>query len=161
MSQFILDKFNERFKSVKKLEKTLNVKFKDKEYAIQALTTPSFVNEYPEQLDRVYHNDALATLGDAVLKTTISENIFRRERGIDEGTLTTRKSMIENNENLRRIAIELNIENLLIKTEKEIIGEDTLPTAMEAIIGAIYLSNGIKSVKKFVQDMIIDKTDIN
>ncbi len=57
-----------------KLEKKLDLKFKDLDYLRQALVHRSYINEHPEF--KLGHNERLEFLGDAVLELIITEYLL-------------------------------------------------------------------------------------
>ena len=105
------------------------------------------------------NNQRLAFLGDSVLKLIIREHYFRKHPDWDKGRLTAEcGETIEPNENLAKIAIELEIGDYMdiknppsdLKTHTKINAE-----AFEAIFGAIYLDKGLDKAKEMVQKLKI------
>ncbi|MEI6627105.1 MAG: ribonuclease III [bacterium] len=149
-------------KELTTLERKLGVKFKNKNNLTQALVHRSYLNEHPEfHLD---HNERLEFLGDAVLEIIVTENLFTNFPD-PEGDLTNWRASLVNAINLASIADEIGIEPYLFLSKGE--AKDSNPksrqyilaNAMEAVIGAIYLDQGIEVAKKFVEDKIISKLD--
>ena len=160
MSTIIEIKFSSRDEKILKLEDILGLQFKKKDYALQAITSISFTTEYNKKHNEIYNQNALATLGDAVLKTVISETLLKKERNITKGTLTETKKELESNDRLHKIGLQLGVKECLLVTDSEDITEYKIATTIEAIIGAIYLSNGIRATKRFVMDKIINFVDV-
>ena len=79
MSTIIEIKFSSRDEKILKLEDILGLQFKKKDYALQAITSISFTTEYNKKHNEIYNQNALATLGDAVLKTVISETLLKKK----------------------------------------------------------------------------------
>lgn len=137
------------------LEKNLGVNFKNKKLLIQALTHRSFLNE-TNQPD-IESNERLEFLGDTILSFVISEWIFEKFPDYFEGNLTNIRSNLVRTASLATISQRLRIGNhlLLSKGERESGGvknPSLLANALEAIIGAIFLDQGLKAVKKFIRD---------
>ncbi|GAI14509.1 unnamed protein product, partial [marine sediment metagenome] len=62
-------------KDFSKLEKKLNLKFKNKDLLVQAFVHRSFLNENPDL--KLSHNERLEFLGDAILEQVVTEYLFR------------------------------------------------------------------------------------
>ncbi len=98
------------------------------------------------------HNERLEFLGDAVLSLVVSEALYRRFPGADEGTLSRSRSQLVNRERLAQIARDLGIgQHLSLGEGEERCGgrerESILADAVEAIIGAIYLDGGLEACR--------------
>src|SRR3989344_6503119 len=90
-----------------KLEKTLKVKFKNKDFLTQAFVHRSYLNENPDF--RLFHNERLEFLGDAVLELVVSEELYRRFPEHPEGDLPSFRAALVNSRALSEIAVELDI----------------------------------------------------
>lgn len=139
----------------KDLEKNLGTKFKNKKLLIQALTHRSFLNE-TNQPD-IESNERLEFLGDTILSFIISEWLFKQFPDYLEGDLTNIRSNLVRTTSLAKIAQRLKIGNylLLSKGEKESGGQKNptlLANTLEAVIGAIFLDQDLKTVKKFIRN---------
>lgn len=147
-----MDKFTD-------LEKILNVKFKKKSLLKQALTHRSYLNENPDF--SLGHNERLEFLGDAVLEIIVTEHLFDNFPDTPEGELTNWRASLVNSKMLYKVAREIKIEDLMLlskgesKDRKSKARQYILANAVEAIIGAIYLDQGIKVASQFVQNFII------
>lgn len=153
----ILDEFTRKNQdSIEQLENLVGEKLKDSQIITQALTCSGFAKEYNDvSNDKILDHDGLATFGDALLKALISESLFKNDPSITRGSLTDEKRMLENNPELQSIGKQLKIDTILFQRNNEISGNKKLATAIEALIGAIYLSNGHETVRKFVDKYII------
>jgi ribonuclease-3 len=97
----------------------------------------------------------LEFLGDAVLELVISEELFKRFPDKEEGYLTALRANLVNTDNLALLGKKLNVgeELLLAKGEEEGGGRDNsslLADTIEAIIGALFLDQGIEAVTNFI-----------
>nr|WP_185154646.1 ribonuclease III [Dysgonomonas sp. 511] len=107
---------------------------------------------------RWINNERLEFLGDAILDAIVADIVFKQFEYKKEGFLTNMRSKIVQRETLNRIAIEIGIDKL-IKTS----ARNTTPNthmygnALEALIGAIYLDQGYRAAKKFVDESLIGK----
>lgn len=105
-----------------------------------------------------YTNDAMATLGDAVLKLVWAEYFF--DRGDDKDDISRKKSDLENNATLKNLcdlvgAHTFAYNELYFATDAP--PHRALPHKdhdfyMEAIIAAIYRDRGLEYVRKFIID---------
>lgn len=140
-------------KKLKKLEKTLNVRFKNKNLLHQALTHRSYLNEHPDF--SLPHNERLEFLGDAVLELVITKFLYSN---LDkpEGVLTSLRSSLVNTESLTETAQKIHLDKYiyLSKGEKKSSSAKAkkiiLANAFEALIGAIYCDRGFKVAEKFI-----------
>lgn len=106
-------------------------------------------------------NERLEFLGDSVLGVIASDYLFRSMSEADEGELTKARSRIVNKNALGRIGIKIGILELLIYAREELREDEraliTLSAdALEAVIGAIYLDQGLGAASEFVVSRIVD-----
>jgi len=139
------------------LEKKINIFFKNKRLLAEALTHRSYLNEHPKW--KYNHNERLEYLGDAVLELIISEYLFHKFPNYDEGKLTLLRAALVNYQNLSKIAKKLKLDKFLLlsKGEKKDVSKAKdviLANTIEALIGAIYLDDGLETAKKFVEKFI-------
>jgi ribonuclease-3 len=125
---------------------------KNKKLLEQALTHKSWVNEHPNFRGS---NERLEFLGDAILEFVISDEIYNAFPEKEEGYLTALRANLVNTSNLASIAKKLDIgKNLyLSKGEEETGGRENislLADTVEAIIGSIYIDQGLEVAKKFI-----------
>jgi ribonuclease-3 len=143
--------------TIEKIKKT----FVSHQLIEQALTHRSWVNEHPGLRGT---NERLEFLGDAVLEFVVSKALFLRFPKKEEGYLTTLRANLVNTVSLSASArtLKLGKHIYLSKGEEETGGRDNpslLADTMEAIIGAIYLDQGINASIKFIKSTILNKTD--
>jgi ribonuclease-3 len=150
-------------KDFSKLEALMDVKFKNADLLRQAVVHRSYLNEHPDF--ELYHNERLEFLGDAVLEIIVTEILFHDFMETPEGDLTNWRASLVNYRMLATIADELGIDKYLYLSKGEAKDKNSkarqyiLANAMEAIIGALYLDQGIKPAKKFVKAFIVSKLD--
>jgi ribonuclease III len=102
------------------------------------------------------HNERLEFLGDAVLSLAVSQLLFERWGGSDEGDLTRVRAHLVREESLHRVALQLGLPEVLRLSEGEARGGGALRVsiladALEAIIGAAFLDGGFDAAKALVQ----------
>lgn len=145
------------------LEGKLGVKFKNQDLLKQAVVHRSYLNENPSF--ELHHNERLEFLGDAVLEIIVTEHLFNNFPDTPEGDLTNWRASLVNSKMLSTIAKEIQLEEFLYLSRGESKDKNSkarqyiLANAVEALIGAIYLDQGIKSSKKFVLEKIVSKLE--
>ncbi len=144
-------------KDLTKLEKNLGIKFKNLDLLKQACVHRSYLNENPNF--PLPHNERLEFLGDAVLEIIVTEHLYRNHPD-PEGVLTNWRSAIVNTRMLAQKAKQLEIENYLYLSRGEVksLGkarEVILANAFEACVGAIYLDQGMKKAKDFIEKKLL------
>jgi len=145
-------------KNIKNLEKKLGLKFKNKNLLIQALVHRSYINEHPEF--KLGHNERLEFLGDAVLELITTQYLFKNYSN-PEGDLTNWRASLVNSKRLAEVARKLSLEDYLYLSRGEAKDKNSkareyiLADAFEALIGAIYLDQGIKKTEEFIKENIL------
>jgi ribonuclease-3 len=147
-------------KDFSKLEKELDLKFKNKDLLIQAFCHRSYLNENPEFY--LSNNERLEFLGDAVLELVITENLYKNYPKKPEGELTNWRASLVNAKILSAIAKDLGFNDFLLlsKGEQKELGKARqyiLANALEAFIGSLYLDQGYKTTEKFIDKNITVK----
>jgi ribonuclease-3 len=119
----------------------------------QALIHSSYLHEHRDLADG--HNERLEFLGDSVVSLAISDALYRRHEGDDEGVLSARRASIVSTAGLARLANRLELGEYLLLGE----GESQrggrrrpglLASAFEAVVGAVYLDLGYEAASGFV-----------
>ena len=130
-----------------------------------ALTHRSVLHDHHGDADRPDSNQRLEFLGDAVLDLLISEHLFKQFPESDEGHLSSNRAKIVNRKSLAAFARELQLgEHLIIgdSADKQKIrtSESALADAFEALVGAIYLDQGLAGAERFIMNHVIAKVDL-
>ncbi|HZW90562.1 MAG TPA: ribonuclease III [Myxococcaceae bacterium] len=130
----------------------------DPVHGLAALTHKSFVNEHR---DEGADNERLEFLGDAVVDLAVSHRLMERFPGADEGELSKLRALLVNEESLARVARHLGLGDLLRmgRGEEMTGGRDkssVLADALEAVIGAVYLSAGLPGAMSVVDRLFGD-----
>ncbi|HVZ66882.1 MAG TPA: ribonuclease III [Patescibacteria group bacterium] len=126
----------------------------------EVFTHRSYLNE---SHDKIESNERLEFLGDSILSFIVSSYIFRKHADLKEGQLTNIRSVLTNTETLYEISKGLGLgENLkLSKGEEQSGGRENktiLANTLEALIGGLFIDQGIEAATKFVEDSIISKS---
>lgn len=131
------------------LEGRLGQAFADRAQAHAALTHKSYCNEHKDE--PCADNERLEFLGDAVVDLVIGQRLFERFPQVDEGELSKLRALIVNEEGLARIARAMGLGELLLLGRGEALTggrekNSVLADALEAVVGALYLGNGMGAV---------------
>lgn len=140
-----------------KLQSQIGYRFKEPKLLKKALTHRSYLNE-SQNIDQ--SNERLEFLGDAVLELIISHHLFNSHPNQPEGILTSARSAIVRTESLAKLAQKLDLGSylLLSKGEEKSGGRNNthlLANTTEALIGAIYLDQGLKACQAFTDKHLI------
>lgn len=146
------------------LEKRLGVVFRDKSLLQRALIHRSYLNEHPEF--PLEDNERLEFLGDAVLDFVTGAYLYHRFPELREGPLTNLRSILVRRSTLARFArqLELGAHMLMGHGEAESGGRTrpaTMCAAFEALVGALYLDQGLESVRRLLEPLIVPEISRN
>lgn len=135
--------------------------FKDKTLLKQAFIHRSYLNETKEKLTS---NERLEFLGDSILSFVVSKYLYDTFPDYNEGLLTNIRSLVVNTKSLAGIAKEFKLGQFLMlsRGEEESNGrenESLLANVVEAVIGALFLDQGIEIVKEFILSILAPKID--
>ena len=140
------------------LEQNIGIRFKDRKFLQTAFVHRSYLNEHPEYEGE--SNERLEFLGDAILEFITSRYLFNHFPNLSEGELTAFRSALVSTKNLAKTAKKLNLGKFLFlaKGEEENGGRENpgiLENTVEALIGAIFLDQGLEKAKEFVEKNIL------
>ena len=133
-------------KKIKELEKIIKYNFKKSSLLKKALTHKS--------LDNNNNNEKLEFLGDRVLGLIISEKLLNKFPNEKEGIIDKKFANLVNKKTCLLVAKRINLKKFILlgashkKIERS--ADKINSDCLEAIIGAIYLDGGLKSVEKFI-----------
>ena len=152
-----------RREALEKLCASLQLDMKDIELLNVALTHTSYAYEAKVKPMPEY-NQRLEFLGDSVLSVAVSTYIYDKYTTKDEGYLSKLRAFLVCEGTLAYLAqgIKLGDYLLLGKGEKNLNGEHNpsiLADAFEAVIGAYYLSAGLKKVETFLYNVMLKNID--
>lgn len=139
------------------IEDALGIKFKDYSLLSRALTHRSYLNENPGEA--LEDNERLEYLGDAVLDFVVAAYLYHRFPEMREGELTMLRAALVRTRTLAAIARELSLgDNLRLgHGEAESGGRQriaNLCAGFEAVVGALYLDQGLTAVEPWVHQLI-------
>jgi ribonuclease-3 len=137
------------------LEARLGHSFREPALLERALTHPSYAHERPPAA----HNEALAFLGDAVLGLVVADVLLARAPADGAGPLTQRRAAVVSAPSLAAWALRLDLPAHLRLGRGEDQGggrgkESILATALEAVLGALYLDGGLPAAAGLIGSLL-------
>lgn len=132
--------------------------FNDPKLLEKALTHRSALNERTSTASE--SNERLEFLGDAVLELITTTHLYNTFPEESEGVLTAYRSALVKTTNLAAVATKLEIgKKILMSKGEEASGgrenSSLLADSLEAIIGALYLDQGLDIVETFLQQHLL------
>ena len=145
----------EREQELKELLLALNIECNIEDLNT-ALTHSSFCKE--NNLPYTLCNERLEFLGDAVLKITISNFLYKKYPNYNEGALSQIRSCVVSDETLNKIAKEIKLAKYIILgyAEEHNRGRNrssTIACAFEAMLGAFYLSGKLNETQILIEKL--------
>ncbi|AKF41210.1 ribonuclease III [Mycoplasmopsis canis UFG4] len=146
---------------IKFLEKE-NIEPNNLDVFYQATTHKSFNGHE----GKTFNYEKLEFLGDSILDFVVSSYIFYKNKESSQGELTRYRSSIVQTETLSEISKKIGLLKLLRtgpgQMHEEVI-ESTKVQAdiFEAMIGAIFVDQGLIKVKKFIEEHLLSKINEN
>ena len=140
------------------LQKKIGIVFTNKTLLTTAFIHRSYLNEHKKY--KGPSNERLEFLGDAALSIVVSTFLYEKLPNDPEGRLTTSRAALVRTETLAKIAKSLSLGKYLVLSKGE---EDTggrenpsiLANTFEALVGAIYLDQGIERVQGFLKQTVL------
>ncbi|MEL3905873.1 MAG: ribonuclease III [Treponema sp.] len=142
----------ERKQELLSFQKQAGCKFKNTNLLDLAFHHRSFANEHPQN---PVNNERLEFLGDSVLGLIVAAHLYNTYPEKPEGELAKIKAAVVSEDILSVIALHLNIDRYLVLGHGEELSggrqkKALLADALEALIGALHLDSGFKTVQHFV-----------
>jgi len=139
-------------------QQTLGVSFNQISLLMQALTHSSYANENPATAP--VSNERLEFLGDAVLGLIVGEQLYVDYPELTEGDMTKLRAYLVKQETLSQVSRRIGLGDHLYlgKGEEASGGKEkhaNLARALEAVIAAVYLDQGIEVVRTMILKLIM------
>lgn len=130
----------------------------DEKLIKMALTHPSYTKE--NNLSDLENYERLEFFGDSVLKLFTSKLLYESYPNAPEGELSKIRSILVSDNILAQVAKRIKLDKLIIlgASEEKQGGrkrESNIACAMEAILGAYYMSGQSKNIENFIKDYIL------
>ena len=141
-------------KSVEEFQEQIGIKFHEPSRLWNAFIHSSYANERRMSKDK--NNERLEFLGDAVLELVTSNYLYRTYQKESEGKLSKIRASLVCEPTLAGCARDINLgKYVLLSKGEDMTGgrsrDSILSDAFEAVIGAIYLDQGIETATKFIE----------
>lgn len=119
------------------------------------MATDTFIRAITHRSADGKHNERMEFLGDSVLGLIITTELYKRIPRASEGYLSRLRASLVNENALASIAAELSIGDFLRLGPGELKSggfrrKSILADALEALIGCIYLEQGLEAAKAFI-----------
>lgn len=146
----------ERTERLERFLERLSLEVRRLELVNQALTHRSFAFENPPAED----NERLEFLGDSLLGFVIAEYFYQRFPEANEGELSKKKARTVSRTLLGRVALQVRLgDEMRLGRGEEQTGGRTRPSllgsALEALIGAVLLSEGVEAASAFIRKQLL------
>jgi ribonuclease-3 len=133
--------------------------FRDRRLLQQAFVHRSYLNEQSLNDSTLADNERLEFLGDSVLGFVVSDQLYRLFPEAREGDLTHLRTVLVRRETLAQLAGAMEIgSHLLLGVGEEESGgrmrSATLCAAFEALVGALFLDQGLDKVREFLAPQV-------
>lgn len=143
------------------LQQLINITFTNETVLKQAFVHRSYLNESKEFRES---NERLEFLGDAVLSFLTSNYLFSTYPQFPEGILTNIRSTLVKTKSLASVAASLHLGELLLLSHGEEssggrMNESLLADCFEALLGTIFLDQGIEGARTFLLTFLLPKSE--
>ena len=132
-----------------KLEKKIDIKFKDKKLLIKSLTHKSY--------NKTKNNEKIEFLGDRVLGLIIAKKLLEIYPDEKEGILDKKFASLVNKNTCLQIAKSIELQNYILtfnpKNRSINLEDKVVADSCEALIGAIYLDKGFNITEKVILNL--------
>ncbi len=145
------------------LSETLGAPIENEALYHQALRHRSLLRGKPDA--HLLSNERLEYLGDAVVGFLVAEHLYANYPERDEGFLTRLRAKLVNGRALAARAREINLASFILVSEslsnEQRNSNSILADAFEAVIGALYLDQGMEATRAFVERTVLDHMDLD
>ena len=141
---------------MKALEEIFGIRIDNSEYFIKALTHPSYTKE--QDISHLENYERLEFLGDAVLKLTVSDILYKKYPESTEGELSKIRSIVVSDNTLFHIVQQNGLsEYIRLGRHEEKQGcrklESICACAFEAVLGAFYLDGKFDLLLGYIEEV--------
>ena len=117
-----------------------------------AFTHTSYANECKGKVD---NNERLEFLGDSILGMVTAEYLFSSFTWFHEGEFSKIKAVVVSEDSLSEVALSLHFDKYILvgrgeRSQKGTMKKAILADALEAVIAALYLDQGIETARRFI-----------
>lgn len=152
-----------RIKQLSQLQEQLSIRFLNMDLFNQSLTHSSYFSFKEKSLKK--DNQRLEFLGDSFLSLVVSDFLYKTFPSLKEGELSKIKNYIVSEKILHKISARLNLGNFLLMSYGELKNKGNekpaaLADAFEALVGALYLDQGLTKASQFLTPIIEAEIDL-
>ncbi len=145
-------------KRIEELLNNISISFKDIDLYVLALTHPSFnadANTKHEDYER------LEFMGDSVLGFVCADLIFQTREGLDQGNMSKLRSYLVKSSSLANYARSIKLQDYIraghsLTSEQISKSNKILEDVFEALVGAIYLDQGIEVASEYLARFLLE-----
>lgn len=135
--------------------------FNDTNLKTLAFTHRSYLNENKKASQS---NERLEFLGDSILSFVVSSYIYEKNPDVNEGELTSLRSVLTNTQTLYQVGERIGLGGALLMSKGEEEGggrtnKTILANTYEAVVGALFLDGGIEKARDFIENTILNNID--
>ena len=145
------------------LSRSIGAEISDTALFERALRHRSLLRGQPDA--HLYSNERLEYLGDAVVGFLVAEHLYATYPDRDEGFLTRLRAKLVNGRALAQRARDINLADFILVSDSLSLDQrnsnSILADAFEAIIGALYLDQGMEATRTFVQRTVLSHMDLD
>ncbi len=154
--EIVVSNSDGKFESPADLAARLGLSFINLSLLTRAVTHRSYLNENSDALE---DNERLEFLGDAVLGFVVGAWVYQHCPEMHEGDLTKVRSALVRNEQLAEFARRLDLGRAMRMGRGESASggrnrDHLLGSTFEAVIGALYLDQGVSAVERFMEPLL-------
>ena len=145
-------------KRLNEVEDIIGIQFHDRALLLRALTRREYLEKHKKPYEEHEHQEALATLGDAILRAVLTEHHFETGPQV-KGSITIKRVETEKNKYLADCRIARKVSHYVRTSEDEErrdVPKKEIPkaTTLEAIIGALFLERGYNRSRKDIERLV-------
>ena len=112
-----------------------------------------------KSIDQKDNNERMEFLGDSIINSVVSTEIFKRNPEEKEGVLSIKRAKIVSRKHLNKLGKEMGLQTR-IKSSFKFIPEKIYGNTLEAIVGAVYIDKGYEAAKRFVVSNILESKHV-
>jgi len=144
--------------AVKEVEKIFEIEAATPDYYLHALTHTSYTKEKALPYNECY--ERLEFLGDAVLKLTVSEILFKKYPDYAEGEMSKIRSIVVSDNTLAKVVDAIGLGRLIITSEHDMKQrvaklESVRACVFEAVLGAYFLDGKFEELLEFLNKVLM------
>lgn len=142
----------------RELQRVIDYDFKNESHLNEALNVTKTKRGKNK---KTYYNEALACVGDAVLKTVLADYIYwdlkNSNSPLDKAVITERKEQLESDGPLCYVSETLHLVDYAFNDDQTELPTGKHDRYVEALVGAIFHDGGFESAKQWILRFLLPK----